>query len=91
MPFTGHEGAKLYWDAAGSGEPLLLIMGLGYTSDMWFRVRPALEDRFRLIWFDNRGVGRSSVPPAPESRATSSARGSTAGRPRTSSGSRWAA
>lgn len=67
MPFTGHEGAKLYWDAAGSGEPLLLIMGLGYTSDMWFRVRPALEDRFRLIWFDNRGVGRSSVPPGPYS------------------------
>ena len=65
MPFVDHQGARLYWNERGAGDPLLLIMGLGYTSDMWFRVLPALEDRFRVIYFDNRGVGQSSVPPGP--------------------------
>ena len=53
---------QIYWEEEGSGEPLLLIMGLGYTSEMWHRVRPLLADRFRVIVFDNRGVGRSTVP-----------------------------
>ena len=65
MPFVDHQGARLYWNERGAGDPLLLIMGLGYTSHMWFRVLPALEDRFRVIYFDNRGVGQSSVPPGP--------------------------
>lgn len=65
MPFVDHQGARLYWNERGAGDPLLLIMGLGYSSEMWFRVLPALEDRFRVIYFDNRGVGQSSVPPGP--------------------------
>ena len=65
MPFVEHQGARLYWDERGAGEPLLLIMGLGYTSDMWYRALPMLEDRFRVLYFDNRGVGRSSVPAGP--------------------------
>jgi hypothetical protein len=28
MPFVENQGAKLYWDEQGSGEPLLLIMGI---------------------------------------------------------------
>ncbi|MBX9599581.1 MAG: alpha/beta hydrolase, partial [Bryobacteraceae bacterium] len=67
MPVTHHQGADLWWDESGSGDPLLLIMGLGYTHDMWYRVRPMLEPHFRVIFFDNRGVGRSSVPPGPYS------------------------
>jgi len=41
---------------------VLLIMGLGYTSEMWHRVAPPLAERFRVIRFDNRGVGRSECP-----------------------------
>lgn len=62
MPNATNGDVTLYWEDDGSGEPLLLIMGLGYTLDMWHRVRPLLRDRFRLILFDNRGVGRSDVP-----------------------------
>ena len=61
MPYASNGDVKLYWEEEGSGEPLLMIMGLGYTLDMWHRVRPLLSDRFRLILFDNRGVGRSDV------------------------------
>lgn len=70
MPFAENQGAKLYWDEEGQGEPLLLIMGLGYTSCMWHRTRPGLAQHFRTIAFDNRGVGLSSVPPGPYSIAT---------------------
>src|ERR1700731_547498 len=63
MPFVENQGAKLYWDEQGSGEPLLLIMGLSYPSYMWHRSRPVLATRYRTVALDNRGVGRSDVPP----------------------------
>ncbi len=65
MPFIENQGAKIYWDEQGAGEPLLLIMGLAYPSDMWYRSRPVLGKKFRTIVIDNRGVGRSDVPPGP--------------------------
>lgn len=62
MPFTENQGAKIYWDDQGSGDPLLLIMGLSYPSYMWRRTRPSLAQNFRTIAFDNRGIGQSDVP-----------------------------
>jgi 3-oxoadipate enol-lactonase len=69
MPFTDNRGTRIYWDEQGSGEPLLLIMGLGYPSAMWHRTRPALSDFYRTIALDNRGAGQSDVPPGPYSMA----------------------
>jgi 3-oxoadipate enol-lactonase len=63
MPFIENKGAKIYWDEQGSGEPLLLIMGLSYPSYMWHRSRPMLAKHFRTIALDNRGVGQSDAPP----------------------------
>ncbi len=63
MPFTENQGANLYWDEQGSGEPLLLIMGLSYASNMWHRSRPGLAKKYRTIALDNRGVGQSDAPP----------------------------
>src|SRR5215471_8872615 len=65
MPFTTNDGAKIYWDEKGQGEPLLLIMGLGYPSLAWYRTRPVLAKSFRTIGLDNRGVGKSEMPPGP--------------------------
>jgi 3-oxoadipate enol-lactonase len=65
MAFVENQGAKIYWDEEGQGAPILLIMGLGYPSQMWYRTRPLLAQRFRTIAFDNRGVGRSDVPAGP--------------------------
>ena len=67
MPHVTRDGANIYWEETGSGDPLLLIMGLGATLDWWFRLTPALSKRFRTILLDNRGVGRSDVPPGPSS------------------------
>jgi pimeloyl-ACP methyl ester carboxylesterase len=70
MPFVENQGTKLYWNEQGRGEPVLLIMGLGWASNMWHRTRPVLTARYRTIAFDNRGVGRSDVPPGPYAMAT---------------------
>jgi 3-oxoadipate enol-lactonase len=63
MSFAQNKGAKIYWDEQGTGEPLLLIMGLSYPSRMWHRSRPVLANSYRTIALDNRGVGQSDVPP----------------------------
>lgn len=68
MPYVTNEGAKLYWREQGSGPPLLLIMGLSFTHEMWFRILPALGG-YRVLLFDNRGMGRSGVPRGPYSMA----------------------
>jgi 3-oxoadipate enol-lactonase len=63
---TTNDDVTLWWANEGAGEPpLLLIQGLGYTADLWFRVLPGLSTPRRTIRFDNRGVGRSNVPPTP--------------------------
>jgi len=49
----------LYWESAGSGPPVLLIHGLGLSGGAWWRTVSVLSRTFRVISFDNRGVGRS--------------------------------
>ncbi len=67
MAFVQNQGARIYWDEQGHGAPVLLIMGLGYPSYMWHRTRSVLTTRYQTIAFDNRGIGRSDVPPCPYS------------------------
>src|SRR4051794_18504846 len=70
MPHVTANGTKLYWEEHGSGDPILLIMGLGASLEAWDRLAPILATRYRTILFDNRGVGRSDVPPGPYSLET---------------------
>ena len=70
MPHTRSGGANIYWEEQGSGYPILLIMGLGASLEAWDRMAPALARRYRVLLFDNRGVGRSDVPPGPYSLET---------------------
>lgn len=65
VAFVQNQGARIYWDEQGAGEPVLLIMGLGYPSVMWHRTRPVLAKQYRTIALDNRGSGKSDVPPGP--------------------------
>jgi 3-oxoadipate enol-lactonase len=65
MSLIENRGAKIYWDEHGRGEPVLLIMGLGWSSNMWHRTRPVLAASYHTIAFDNRGAGRSDVSPGP--------------------------
>ena len=65
MAFVENQGVKIHWDEQGHGAPVLLIMGLGAASALWWRTRPTLAARYRTIALDNRGVGQSDVPLGP--------------------------
>jgi pimeloyl-ACP methyl ester carboxylesterase len=65
MPRTNANGIELYYEIHGSGAPLVLISGLGYPSWEWHKMLPHLEVRFKVITFDNRGVGQSEKPAGP--------------------------
>ena len=56
---------RIAWEAQGAGEPVLLIHGLGYGRWGWEPVAEPLAQRFRLLLFDNRGIGASEIPPGP--------------------------
>jgi pimeloyl-ACP methyl ester carboxylesterase len=59
MPFVDRGGFQLHWEEAGTGSPLLLVMGASYSSRMWYPAVPALSVRHRVLTFDNRGTGQS--------------------------------
>lgn len=62
------DGARISWTSDGpdDGPPVLLVMGLAYPAAMWFRLVPALAERFRVLRVDNRGAGLTGdVPGAP--------------------------
>ncbi len=70
MPHTHCGRVRIYWEDQGHGEPLLMIMGLGFSMKMWQNLRPLLAEHFRTIVFDNRGVGQTDSPLAPFSMRT---------------------
>lgn len=59
--FTGLDGrTRLYWESAGSGDPVLLIHGLGLSGGAWWRTVDALAPSMRVVTFDHRGIGQSA-------------------------------
>ena len=53
---------ECYYEVHGEGKPLLLIGGLSSDSQTWQLVLSPLKKRFKIIIFDNRGVGRTKDP-----------------------------
>jgi pimeloyl-ACP methyl ester carboxylesterase len=50
------------YDRAGSGEAVILVMGLGTTRIGWFNQFRFLQERYDVTAFDNRGTGESGRP-----------------------------
>jgi pimeloyl-ACP methyl ester carboxylesterase len=64
MAIFRHEALSLHYLQRGSGEPLMLIHGLGASGADWALQVRALEGRFRLVIPDLPGCGHSSALPA---------------------------
>jgi 3-oxoadipate enol-lactonase len=63
MPYaTSADGTRIHYEVHGTGDPVLLIMGLGSNAYGWQRTIPWLSEHYQAIAFDNRGTGRSDVP-----------------------------
>ena len=60
-------GVSLYYELAGAGPPLLLIIGTGGDHSFWGEHVPAYVDGYQVITYDARGTGQSDSPPEPES------------------------
>ena len=52
----------MYYEIRGDGEPLVLILGLGTDISEWDGIIRWCAEKFKVLAFDNRGVGRTSKP-----------------------------
>ena len=67
MATVSSSGAVISYEVHGAvgAPPLLFLNSIGSTRAMWDRQRRALADAYRVIQYDARGHGQSSVPPGP--------------------------
>lgn len=69
MPLVHTNGINFYYEERGTGEPLLLIMGITAPGAVWEKHTAYWEQDFRCIIGDNRGVGLSDKPAGPYTTA----------------------
>ncbi len=67
MPEIEVTGATLHYAVSGTGEPILLIPGLGMDHTYYRLGAPLLAQRMQVIAVDPRGIGRSTKSPPPYS------------------------
>src|SRR3989442_3567117 len=67
QPRTGTSSAGLYYEVSGAGDPVVLIHGFSIDRRMWDPQMPALQGRFTVIRYDQRGHGKSAPPSSPYS------------------------
>jgi pimeloyl-ACP methyl ester carboxylesterase len=67
MPEIEIPGARLHYATSGSGEPLLLIPGLGLDHAYYRFGAPLLSRHLQVLAVDPRGIGRSTKSPPPYS------------------------
>jgi len=58
----------LHYESFGSGVPFLFVSGTGWPGEPWkLKQVPAFADRYQVIVYDHRGVGKSDAPKGPYS------------------------
>lgn len=65
MPYATLNGIRVHYDTHGEGDPVLLINGLSAPSVNWLFQVKGFSPRYRVVTFDNRGVGETDLPEAP--------------------------
>lgn len=63
--FAEVNGARLYYEVAGAGQPLVLIHAGICDSRMWDEHVPIFAQHFQVVRYDMRGFGRSPMPDGP--------------------------
>jgi pimeloyl-ACP methyl ester carboxylesterase len=65
MPLAELEGININYKVEGSGDPLVLIMGFSGPMIGWCYQASFFKKYYRVVRFDNRGVGKSDKPQGP--------------------------
>lgn len=63
MPHVKSNGAKIWYDVVGKGDPFVLVGGNSLVHRQWDFLLPILQDHFRVILYDQRGAGLSDRSP----------------------------
>ena len=71
MSTVSSSGAVISYDIHGAVDSpaIIFLNSIGSTRALWDRQRRAFDSRYRILQYDARGHGRSSVPPGPYSIA----------------------
>ena len=70
MPKAKVNGINMCYEVHGQGEPFVLIMGSFGSLEAWALQIGAFQQHYKVIVFDNRGIGRTDKSPEPYSIAT---------------------
>jgi 3-oxoadipate enol-lactonase len=67
MPFLESEGLRIHYALSGPHDAPFVVLSnsLGTNFSMWDTQTPSLEREFRLLRYDTRGHGQTSVTPGP--------------------------
>lgn len=67
MPKVENSDVRLHYELSSNpgGEVLVFSNSLGSNLHMWDKVLPWLEKSYRILRYDTRGHGESSIPPGP--------------------------
>jgi pimeloyl-ACP methyl ester carboxylesterase len=69
VPFASANGIRLFYERAGNGPTTLFLNGSGATLATTRPLVHALAARVEVVAHDQRGLGRSAVPPGPYTMA----------------------
>lgn len=69
MPIAEKRDLRIHyeWTGLGDGPVLMLANAIGSNLHMWDKALPSFEKSYRVLRYDMRGHGESSVPPPPYS------------------------
>lgn len=63
MALADLDGATLFYEMTGRGEPVILVHGSWVDHHTWDRVVPILAQDFNVVRYDRRGHSQSTAPP----------------------------
>ena len=67
MAFANAGNIKLCYKVRGGGQPIIAITGFASSQDSFFMLARTLSRYYRIVTFDNRGIGGSDKPSGPYS------------------------
>jgi (E)-2-((N-methylformamido)methylene)succinate hydrolase len=65
MPIFENAWGETHYSVAGSGQPVLLIHGVGARQEVWESIAATMSRNFMVVRYDLRGHGNSSKVPGP--------------------------